>query len=159
MAYPRWCMFIWNLWYVVMWLRISSFNNSKTNPNFSPCLLTGCRNDCAFEYSHCGIGVNTSKGARPPFAYVENVSLNLIMFVVCNQSLFLCGSLLSLRRFLYLLYLLYPFRRGLNMNRREIWSNIERELLGLKGGWKHDQAVEPPKESSRLAGDCLMSIY
>ena len=47
------------------------------------------------------------------------------------------------------------------MNRSEIWSDVERELLGLK--WFANTAPTPPplkkKERPRLVGDCLVSIY
>ena len=51
------------------------------------------------------------------------------------------------------------------MNRSEVWSDIKRELLGLKwvGNTTDSWPPSPPppqkKESARLAGDCLVSIY
>ena len=36
------------------------------------------------------------------------------------------------------------------MKTSEIWSNIERELLGLKWNWKHYQTVDPLQKESQV---------
>ena len=41
----------------------------------------------------------------------------------------------------------------------EIWSDIKRELLGLKWAGNTTRQLTPPKESPRLVGDFLVSIY
>ena len=52
---------------------------------------------------------------------------------------------------------LNPFiKAGVHVNRWEIWSNIKRKLLGLKWG---GNTVDPPKDSPRFVGTCLVSIY
>ena len=49
---------------------------------------------------------------------------------------------------------LNPFiKAGVHVNRWEIWSNIKRKLLGLKWG---GNTVDPPKDSPRLVGACLV---
>ena len=46
-----------------------------------------------------------------------------------------------------------------NMNRFEIWSDIKKEIVRIKMGWKHYQTVDPRKREPRLLGDCLVSVY
>ena len=48
-----------------------------------------------------------------------------------------------------------------HVNRSEIWSNIKKELLGLKWVGNTTRQLTPPpnlKESPRLVGDCLVTI-
>ena len=48
---------------------------------------------------------------------------------------------------------------GFYLNRSEILSSFERELLRLKWVGNTTRQLNPSKESSRLVGDCLVSIY
>ena len=41
-------------------------------------------------------------------------------------------------------------KAGVHMKTSEIWSNIERELLGLKWNWKHYQAVDPLQKEPQV---------
>ena len=37
------------------------------------------------------------------------------------------------------------------MNRREIWSDIKKEIVRIKMGWKHYQTVDPRKGEPQVA--------
>ena len=37
------------------------------------------------------------------------------------------------------------------MNRREIWSDIKKEIVRIKMGWKHYQTVDPRKREPQVA--------
>ena len=44
-----------------------------------------------------------------------------------------------------------PFKAGVNMNRCEIWSDIKKEIVRIKMGWKHYQTVDPRKREPQVA--------
>ena len=41
-------------------------------------------------------------------------------------------------------------KAGVHLKTSEIWSNIERELLGLKWNWKHYQTVDPLQKEPQV---------
>ena len=45
----------------------------------------------------------------------------------------------------------YKFKAGVNMNRREIWSDIKKEIVRIKMDWKHYQTVDPRKREPQIA--------
>ena len=55
-------------------------------------------------------------------------------------------------------YVYFTLKAGVHTNTSEIWSNIERELLGLKWIGNTTRQLTPSKKSPRLVGDCLVSV-
>ena len=46
---------------------------------------------------------------------------------------------------------LKQIKAGVNMNRREIWSDIKKEIVRIKMGWKHYQTVDPRTRKPQVA--------
>ena len=42
-------------------------------------------------------------------------------------------------------------KAGVNMNRREIWSDMKKEIVRIKMGWKHYKTVDPRKREPQVA--------